>query len=147
MSEENTPPPIDGPPTSTEGEAPPIEPKTEEPKASEPVEKKAEEFVTEKKAFVRYKGKMGGLSHNGSLGASYFFSKKQWTPINQVDEKNYERKAKNNPQNWDIKYEDALIYKEIHCTLVICISFSMSMYTSHFIASYNKILGCFFLII
>lgn len=119
MSEETITPPIEGPPSTDKStEAPPVD-KTEKPvdKTEKPVveeKPKAKKFETEKKAFVRYKGKMSGLSHNGSEGASYFFSRKQWTPINKVDEGNYERKAAKNPQNWEIKFEDALIYKDIH---------------------------------
>ena len=80
----------------------------------QPKEAKVDQYETEKVAFVKYTGKMHGLSHNGALGEPYHFSRNQWTKINPEDQENYERKAAKNSHNWKIKYESVNKYTEAH---------------------------------
>ena len=72
-------------------------------------------MTTEKRMFVRYiGGKMPSVSHNGSLGESYFFGKNLWVPVASEDYANYERKATKNPHNWEVKYDDIVLYDDVH---------------------------------
>ena len=78
------------------------------------LEEKTEKYVTERVRFVTYKGKMPSASHQGAHGTPYFFAQGQGVRVDRDDEKNYARKNKNNPQNWQVEYRDIYVYEEVH---------------------------------
>ena len=70
--------------------------------------------VTEKRAYVRYVGKMPSVSHSGYGGKEYFFSKTNWIVIENEDIEKYTRKAKNNSHNWELTFQAHAIYEDVH---------------------------------
>ena len=70
--------------------------------------------ATEKRAYVRYVGKMPSVSHQGAKGKEYFFSKDSWVLIEDLDIPNYTKKAEKNSHNWEFTFKEHTIYEEVH---------------------------------
>lgn len=78
-------------------------------------EKVAEiEYETKNNLHARYIGKLNNVQQNGTTGLSYFFTNKNWMPLNVNDYDKFTKKAIKNPDKWEIKEVAVKIYEDIH---------------------------------